>query len=225
MLRRFINTGLVSLFGLSSLFIAVHPARSQDKIMGQIQFVQTNKVTKSSGVWVDGQYVGYLGELQGRNRLRLLPGQHEIMVRQAGYEDFDTKVIIEPGKILDVRASMERDTRFQYPDAKNSAEIRLDVRPDRAAVFVDDNFAGHVEEFSGAGHGMLVMPGKHRIKIDLSGYKTLDTEVTLLPHQKFTLKSELVEGSVNDADPLIRSDRSNSLGASSIPVDSAEQAK
>jgi hypothetical protein len=207
--------GLVSLLGLTCLFVALPVAQSQDGIMGQIQFVQTTKVTKSSGVWVDGQYVGYLGELQGRNRLRLLPGVHEILVRQAGYEDFDKKFMIEPGKILDVRAQMERDTRFQFPDAKTSAEVRLDVKPDRAAVFLDDNFVGHVNEFYGMGNAMLVMPGKHTIKIGLGGYKVFETQVTLLPHQKFRLKTELVEGSINDADPLIKSDRSASVRANS----------
>jgi len=193
--------------------------------MGQIQFVDTTKAVKTSGVWVDGQYIGYLGELKGFNRLRLLPGEHEIMVRQAGYEDFNRRVIIEPGKILDVHVTMGKDPRFQYPDAKTSAEVRLDVRPDRAAVFLDDNFVGHVNEFYGAGRGMLVIPGKHRIKIDLGGYKTFETEVNLLPRQKFTLKTELLEGSINDADPLIRGDRPVPLRANSSPIESSDKAK
>ena len=79
-------------------------------MMGQIQFVGTTKQANTSGVWVDGQYIGYLGELKGSSRLSLLPGDHEISVRQAGYEDFNQKVVIEPGKILDVHAVMERDT-------------------------------------------------------------------------------------------------------------------
>jgi hypothetical protein len=40
-------------------------------------------------VWVDGQYVGYLNELKGSNKLLLLPGKHIITVRQNGYHDFD----------------------------------------------------------------------------------------------------------------------------------------
>jgi hypothetical protein len=147
------------------------------------------------------------------------------MVRQAGYEDFNRSVIIEPGKILDVHVAMGKDPRFQYPDAKTRAEVRLDVRPERAAVFLDDNFVGHVNEFYGIGRGMLVIPGKHRIKIDLGGYKTFETEVNLLPHQKFTLKTELLEGSINDADPLIRGDRPVPLRANSSPIESSDKAK
>jgi hypothetical protein len=214
----------VALVCLPILFAGQTVASPRDSMMGQIQFVGTSKQAKTSGVWVDGQYIGYLSELKGSSRLTLLPGDHEISVRQAGYEDFNQKVVIEPGKILDVHAVMERDTRFQYPDAKTSAEIRINVHPERAAVFLDDNFVGHVDEFNGVGRGMLVMPGKHTIKIALGGYKAFETELTLLPHQKFALKTELAEGSINDADPLIRSYRPAAL-ANSSPIASSEQAK
>jgi hypothetical protein len=224
MLRQLRILGLVSLLSLSGL-LTLPAARAQDGIMGQIQFVQPSKVAKISGVWVDGQYVGYVGELQGRNRLRLLPGMHDILVREAGFEDYGKKAIIEPGKILDVHVVMEKDSSAKYPDPKTSAQVRLDVSPDRAAVFVDDNFVGHVNEFYGIGHGMLIVPGKHNIKIDLGGYKTFETEVTLLPRQKFTLKTELVAGSINDADPLIRNDRAASMRATSSETEARERAK
>jgi hypothetical protein len=120
---------------------------------------------------------------------------------------------------------MEKDPRFQYPDPKTSAEVKIDIHPDRAAVFLDDNFVGHVDEFSGLGRGMLVAPGKHRIKIDLGGYKTFETEINLLARQKFTLKTELVAGSINDADPLIRGDGTASLGANSLQTEPNAQTK
>lgn len=187
-------------FGISSL------AHAQDNIMGQIQFIPATKAVKTSGVWIDGQYVGYVGELAGRNRVRLLPGVHDVFVRQAGYADFNKKAVIEPGLILDIRVNPDKDSRFSYPDTKNSSLVTLQVQPGRAAVFLDDSFVGHVDEYYGFERGMLVTPGKHRIKIALAGFKTLETEVDLQPRQKFTVKSELMSGSISDADPLIRSD-------------------
>src|SRR5260370_36801108 len=174
MIHRLRTLGLVWFVGLSTLLVCPPTARPNDKIMGEIQFVDANKVAKTSGVWVDGQYIGFLGELKGSSRLKLLPGEHEIIVRQAGYEDFNRKVTIEPGKILEVHAVMERDSRFQYPQEKTSAEVKLDVRPDRAAVFLDDYFVGHVSEFYGFDHAMVVAPVKHRIKIALGGYKSFE---------------------------------------------------
>jgi hypothetical protein len=197
---------LVALGGLSGLFSLSTTVQAQDRVMGQIQFVNSSKLVKTSGVWIDGQYVGYLGELKGMNRLRLLPGDHEISVRQAGYSDFNKSVVIEPRMVVDVRVSMERDPRFIYPDPKTSSEVRLDVQPSRAAVFLDDYYVGTVEEYYGVEHAMLVAPGKHRFKIALPGFKTFETEVELYPRQKFALRTDLMGGSINDADPMIRSD-------------------
>lgn len=206
-MRNGIKVGcLLVLVGLSGLFSQNANLRAQDRIMGQVQFVPTTKIAKTSGVWVDGQYVGYLNELKGGNRLRLLPGTHEITVRQAGYSDFEKKVLIEPRIALEVRVSMERDPRFVYPDRKTSSEVRLDVQPGRAAVFLDDYYVGNVDEYYGVAHGMLVAPGKHRFKIALAGYRTFETEVELAPKQKFELRTDLMGGSINDADPVIRSE-------------------
>jgi hypothetical protein len=192
--------------GLSGFF-SFHPAvRAQDRIMGQIQFVDASKAAKDSGVWIDGQYVGYLGELKGSNRLRLLPGDHDISVRQAGYSDFAQKVVIEPRMVVDIRVNMTRDSRFVYPDRKTSSEVRLDVVPTRAAVFVDDSYVGTVDQYYGVQHAMLLVPGKHRFKIALPGFRTFETEVNLFPRQKFAIRTELMSGSINDADPSIRSD-------------------
>jgi hypothetical protein len=52
------------------------------------------KVEKTSGVWVDGGYVGYLGELKGSKKVLLLPGEHVITVRQDGYQDFTERFSI-----------------------------------------------------------------------------------------------------------------------------------
>jgi hypothetical protein len=197
-------------------------ARAQDNIMGQIQFIPANNGIKTSGVWIDGQYVGYVGELAGRHRLRLLPGVHDVVVRQAGYSDFNKKAVIEPGLILDIPVNPDKDSRFVYPETKTSSLVTLQVQPTRAAVFLDDNFVGHVDEYDGFERGMLVVPGKHRIKIALPGFKTMETEVDLLPRQKFTLKTNLMEGSINDADPLIRTDAARGISSGSEVARSAK---
>ena len=185
----------------SLLFLAA-PAPAQNAVLGEIQFAGATKVEKTSGVWVDEQYVGYLDELKGDKKVLLLPGEHEIAVRQSGYKDFIRKVLVEPRKKLVLHVAMERDPQWQFPRA--AAEVKLQVTPDRAAVFLDDSFVGHIHEFGGVGRRMLVSPGKHRIKIALPGYQTFETEINLLPKQRFKLKTDLVEGSITQAGPLIK---------------------
>jgi PEGA domain-containing protein len=188
--------GLV-VVGFLLLFVA--GAWAQKPVTGKIKFVAANKAAKTSGVWIDGQYVGYLNELKEERSVSLLPGEHEIAVRQSGYQDFVQNVIVEPGRQLVLKVVIQKDPRARLP--KLTAKIKLQVNPDRAAVFVDDAYVGHVEEF---GRGMLVGSGKHHIKITLPGYQTFDTEVNLLPDQDFTIKTELLKGSITQADPLLK---------------------
>lgn len=177
---------------------------AQNQVLGEVQLVGKTKVDKTSGVWVDGQYVGYVDELKDDKKILLLPGEHEISVRQSGYANFAQKVVVEPHRKTVLQVVMLKDPRSQSP--KVTSEIKLHVTPERAAVFVDDAFVGSVNEFMGVGRGMLVSPGKHRIKIALPGYQAFDTEVSLVPRQKITIKTDLAPGSITQAGPSIKQD-------------------
>jgi hypothetical protein len=168
-------------------------------VLGEIELVGATKVEKTSGVWVDGQYVGYLKELKGSKKILLLPGEHEIVVRQGGYNDFSQKVVVQPGGKQLIRVAMEKDLRMQIPTI--TAEIKLSVAPDRAAVFVDGLFVGHVAEFGGVGRALLVAPGKRKITVSLPGYQTFETEINLVANQKFRVKTDLIKTSIQ-ANPL-----------------------
>ena len=163
---------------------------SNNEILGELRLKGASKVERDSGVWVDGQYLGYLKELNGTKKILLLPGSHEVMVRQGGYEDFAQKISLQPGMKSVIKVRMAKESGIQYP--KVTAEVQLMVEPQRAAVFIDGQLVGHVAEFQGVGKGLLVMPGKRKIMISLPGYQTFETEVDLIAHQKFQLKTNLM---------------------------------
>jgi hypothetical protein len=177
-------------------------AGAQNSIQGELQFVGTTKAEKTAGVWIDGQYVGYVSELKDQKKVMLLPGQHEISVRQTGYLDMTQTYLVEPGKKLIITVKLDKDPKAQFSAV--TSEVKLKVTPERAAVFVDGNFAGYVQQFSGMGRGMLVSPGAHHIKIALAGYQEVDTDVNLLPKQKVTIKTDLATGSITQAPPAIK---------------------
>ena len=82
---------------------------AENDVMGEIQFEGKSHVEKTSGVWVDGQYVGYLKELKGSKKVLLLPGEHVITVRQDGYQDFTERILVQPGQKEVVRVAMEKE--------------------------------------------------------------------------------------------------------------------
>src|SRR6266853_6594493 len=166
---------------------------AENDVMGEIQFEGKSQVERTSGVWVDGAYVGYLKELKGSKKVLLLPGEHVITVRQDGYQDFVQTVVLQPGQTQIIRVTMDKAATGPMPPDAELATIRINVNPSRAAVFVDDRFVGHVAEFGGLGRAMLVVPGTHRIRIALPGYETFETDINPLPKQKVDVKTDLVK--------------------------------
>jgi len=193
----------------SVVLVATAALAQMSKVMGEIQLEGATKLEKDSGVWVDGGYVGYLKELKGDKKILLLPGEHEIAVRQSGYDDFVQKIVVEPGTTQVIRVTMHMMARANVPSV--TATLKLNVEPGRAAVFLDGRFVGHASEFGGAFHSMLISPGKHEIKVELPGYRTFETEVNLLAGQKSEVKTELVKGSIEQASPEIRPPQSSRL--------------
>ena len=191
---------LCLLAGFASLLVASsHLLHAQNQILGELQLEGNGDAEKTAGVWIDGQYLGYVQELKGSKKVLLLPGDHQVVVRQGGYLDFSQKIILEPGEKQVLRVALQKDTRIHLPTV--TAEVKLAVTPDRAAVFVDTVFVGHVGEFNGAGKALLIAPGKHTIRISLPGYQTFESQITLSANQKFQLKTDLAKGSVTESSP------------------------
>ena len=179
----------------------VGPSRAENNVLCELSFVAHNKTERTAGVWVDGQYVGYVKELSGGNKIVLLPGKHEIVVRQPWYKDYVEQAVLEPGELHTIELSLSKDGRTPPKDA--TGELKIAATPQRAAVFVDQQFIGHAEEFDGHGNAMLLTPGPHHVRIALPGYLPFETTVSLNPYQKLQIKTELVRGSITDAGSLV----------------------
>lgn len=202
-MRRFpavLATGMV--FALSVIG-PVNSEAQDNQVMGEVRFAGATKVERESGVWVDGLYVGYVKELKGSKKILLLPGDHEISVRQAGYKNFDQKEVVEPGSLRTITVKMEKDPTAQYPGA-GAAILKLRITPDRAAVFVDGGYIGHASDFGRTFHSMTVSPGEHHVKVELPGYRSFESAITLGPGQKSEIKTDLAKGSIEEADAPIK---------------------
>lgn len=175
---------------------------AQNDVMGELQFEGKTKVERDSGVWIDGNYVGYLKELNGSKKIMLLPGEHQVTVKQSGYVDFVQKVVVEPGEKRLVTVSLHLAPSATVPEV--TATLKLKIKPERAAVFLDGKFVGHAGDFGGAFKSMKISPGKHRVRVELPAYRTFETEVNLLANQESEIKTELVKGSIEQNTPLIK---------------------
>ena len=218
---------MLLLLWIVPLLIVPPASFAGNDVMGEIQFEGKTKVERTSGVWIDGGYVGYLKELHGSKKVLLLPGEHVITVRQDGYQDFTQRVTVQPGEKQVVRVEMQKAATEPMPAV--TATVKIEVNPNRAAVFVDGQFVGHVGEFEGAGRGMLVAPGPHRIRVALPGYQTFETEINALANQKVEVKTELVKSDAAVADPMLKPDGNDRVApppdrATPVPVPPPDRA-
>jgi hypothetical protein len=197
------KNSLVWMFLFSALLLC--PAMyGENDVMGEIQLEGKSHVEKTSGVWVDGQYVGYLKELKGSKKVFLLPGEHVITVRQDGYQDFTERVVLQPAQKEIVRVAMEKAATGPIPTV--TATVKIAVNPSRAAVFLDGLFVGHVGEFEGAGRGMRVAPGAHQIRIALPGYQTFESDINPIADQKVEIKTDLVKNGAPLTEPMVNTE-------------------
>jgi len=190
----------------STLLSPLALCAKENQIMGEVQFKGKTHVEKTSGVWVDGEYIGYLGELKGSKKVLLLPGEHNVIVRQDGYQDFTEQVLVQPGETKVVPVVMQKATTGPLP--RVTATVKIAVNPSRAAVFMDGLFVGHVGEFEGRWHGMLVTPGEHTLRIALPGYQTFETTIKPLANQTVEIKTQLVKSSGPLTEPLVEKEAS-----------------
>ncbi|HEX3371471.1 MAG TPA: PEGA domain-containing protein [Candidatus Acidoferrales bacterium] len=143
---------------------------------GEVRFTADNQDERDAGVWIDGKYAGYVKELKGDRKVMLPAGEHEISIRQAGFKEFMKKVVVDPEQPQTIAVVLEENPQLTFPGA-DAAELRLDIRPKRAAVFMDNHYMGHGSDFGGRFHSMLVTPGKHNLKVTLDGYEPYEMEI------------------------------------------------
>lgn len=185
-------------------FLSGNLSAQNSEVLGKVEFEGKTKVEKTSGVWVDGQYVGYLKELKGSKQVLLLPGEHTISVRQNGYQDFNQKITAQPGETQLVRVNMQKAVTGVMPPDAELAVIKINVNPSRAAVFMDGRFVGHAGELGGVGRALQVVAGTHQIRVSLPGYRTFQTDINPLPKQKVEVKTDLVKSTLPEAEPLLK---------------------
>ena len=186
-----------------AVFAVPSSSLAQDnKLMGEVKFEGSTKIDKDAGIWVDSEYLGYVKELKGDKKVMLLPGEHHVVAKEAGYNDFEQDIVVEPNQMQSVDIHLMPVSGAAAPQV--TSELKLTIQPARAAVFIDQNYVGHAGELGGAVHSVQLAPGKHHIKVELAGYRTFETDVTLIAGQKSEMKTELVKGSIEDAGSEIK---------------------
>jgi hypothetical protein len=172
------------------LFLAVPLSAQHVDDPGEVQIVTSHETEKDSGLWVDGEYIGYLRDFWGNKKISLSPGEHQVTLRKFGYKDFSGEVSIQPGQIQYLPASMELDVTTQYP-TENTVNVRLNVTPMDAAVLIDGAYVGYVRQIR---RSLVATAGRRRVRIEMQGYRPYENEFELTAGRTFEIRAVLEKG-------------------------------
>lgn len=117
--------------------------------------------TGRAGVFVDGKYLGPAGNFGVARTYSVAAGDHEVKLSDPRYEEVTTKVSIKAGKKTTIHETMK-----ELPLAKPPfGRLRTESADKFAAVYVNDRYMGHADEFSNFAQGLLLNPGDYTVKI------------------------------------------------------------
>lgn len=171
-------------------------AMAANPLQGEVELKAAGRVEQNAGLWLDGQYMGFVKDLEGTGKLVLVPGEHQLVFKLIGYNDLTSSIVVEPGSRKQYRVAMLPNPNAIYPDESNTAQLRISVKPAEAALFVNDSYVGHIDRFDGR-RGMRLSAGTHRLTIALPGYEAFNTEITVRAGQTYEIKAELPKGSLD----------------------------
>jgi PEGA domain len=114
-----------------------------------------------AGVFVDGKYVGPAANFKVARTYEVVAGEHEIKLEDPRYQEIVKKVTITAGK-----TTLVKETMMALPPAKPPfGKLRIENADHFAAVYVNDRFMGHVDEFSNFAQALLLNPGTYEVRV------------------------------------------------------------
>jgi hypothetical protein len=115
-----------------------------------------------AGVFVDGKYVGPASNFGATRKYALPPGHHEIKLAEPRYEEVTTTVDLTAGKTTVVTQSLKA-----LPVPKGPfGTLRTHSADKYAAVYINDKYYGHNDEFDNFAQGLLLPAGEYTVRIE-----------------------------------------------------------
>ena len=114
-----------------------------------------------AGVFIDGKYVGPAANFKIARKYEVAAGEHEIKLEEPRYQEIVKKLTITAGK-----TTVMKETMVALPPAKPPfGKLRIENPDHFAAVYVNDRFMGHVDEFSNYAQALLLNPGTYEVRV------------------------------------------------------------
>jgi hypothetical protein len=183
-------------------------------VYGDWQYAQVRlDVTPNDAqVYVDRYYAGVVDDYDGLfQHLALSAGAHFVEIRKTGYQSLAIELNLYPGESITYRRAMEPSTDALESCSPTSAlppgfeegaapppfdiagppgDVKFDVTPKDAEIYLDGFYAGIVNDFNGSQH-LRVAAGLHHIQLKMAGYKPIEADLSVVSDQTITYRATM----------------------------------
>ena len=84
--------------------------------------------------------------------------------------------------------------RVEHVQYEPTGAIRLQIKPNKALVYVDGDYVGIVDDFDGMFQKLVLPTGRHEISIEVDGYRTHQITVYISEGQTVKYRADLEGG-------------------------------
>jgi PEGA domain len=128
-----------------------------------------------AGVFVDGKYLGPASNFGVGRKYALPAGEHKVRLVEPRYEDMETSVTLAAGKTVVLRETMKA-----LPPPKGPFGVLRTIHPEKyAAVYVNDHYMGHADEFNNFAQGLKLPVGEYDVRIEPSSGSPIKQHVKI----------------------------------------------
>ena len=140
-----------------------------------------------AGVFVDGKYLGPAANFRVARTYSLPAGEHELLLTEPRYKDITTKITIQPGKTTVVSQVMEPLPKPKPPFGR--LRVVQGSSNKFGAVYLNEKYMGHIDEFSNSSQGLLINPGEYELRVaSVGGGPDHMEKINIKENQTTTIK-------------------------------------
>jgi len=170
----------VFLFLTACLFIAAPAFGAEDH-----GFVKASGHPGDAVVFLNQTYIGPATRFTVPEKYDAPAGEVQVTIREPRYQDFTTKVMVQPGKTVHLHyklkaAELEKTPFGTFRLGGGEEDSLWSISSgDTGAVYINGRYCGYVDELNNVGSGLLLNPGTYDLHIDSPVYGNIDRKITV----------------------------------------------
>lgn len=138
-----------------------------------------------TGVFLDGKYLGPAANFKVSRTYVVTPGKHELKLDEPRYEAVTKTIDVPEGKTTVIAETMKALPQAQGPFGM----IRIQCPSDKfAAVFLNEKFMGHADEFNASAQRLMVPAGEYDLKVVPASGNAHNQKITLKANETITVE-------------------------------------